>query len=60
MKNKTTNKDSKITNEKPVSLYPLGFKEAVAALLKVKPKERESNEKKDEGRADEKPDKGQE
>jgi hypothetical protein len=28
----------RITNERPVSLYPLSFKEAVSALLKVKPK----------------------
>lgn len=32
---------TKVTNEKPVSLYPLNFKEAVAALLKVKPKPKE-------------------
>jgi len=31
-------KEEKVTNEKPVSLYPLNFKEAVAALLKAKPK----------------------
>jgi len=31
----------RITNEKPVSLYPLSFKEAVSALLKVKPKPKE-------------------
>ena len=31
-------KDTKVTNEKPVSLFPLDFKEALAALLKVKPK----------------------
>jgi hypothetical protein len=31
------NKDKKITNKKPVSLFPLDFKEAVTALLKVKP-----------------------
>jgi len=35
------NKVRKITSEKPVSLYPLNFKEAVAALLKVKPKPKE-------------------
>lgn len=29
--------DKKITNEKPISLYPLDFKEAVAAIMKVKP-----------------------
>ncbi len=43
-------KDSKVTNEKPVSLYPLNFKEAVAALLKVKPnpKKEKAEEKKEE------------
>jgi len=34
-------KEEKVTNEKPVSLYPLNFKEAVAALLKVKPTPKE-------------------
>ena len=48
MKNKTTNKDSKIANEKPVSLYPLNFKEAVAALLKVKPKPKEEPKEQEE------------
>jgi hypothetical protein len=39
MSKKQGEKESnKITNEKPVSLSPLGFKEALAALLKVKPK----------------------
>jgi len=32
---------TKVTSEKPVSLYPLDFKEAVAALLKVKPPPKE-------------------
>ena len=35
----------KTTNEKPVSLFPLDFKEAVAALLKVKPEEEKKKEK---------------
>jgi hypothetical protein len=38
-----TKEEKKITNEKPVSLFPLDFKEAVAAIMKVKP---ESQEKK--------------
>lgn len=44
------NKDEKITNEKPISLSPLDFKEALAALLKVKPKPKEEKveEKKEE------------
>jgi hypothetical protein len=41
---KTTN-ENKTTNEKPVSLYPLDFKEALAALLKVKPKPKEEMDK---------------
>jgi endo-1,4-beta-D-glucanase Y len=43
-------KEEKVTNEKPVSLSPLGFKEALAALLKVKPKPKEekTEEKKEE------------
>ena len=39
-------KDKKITNEKPVSLYPLDFKVAVAALLKVKPEPKTKKPKK--------------
>ncbi|MBE3139113.1 MAG: hypothetical protein IMZ53_00855 [Thermoplasmata archaeon] len=43
-------KEKKITSEKPVSLYPLDFKEAVAAFLKVKPKPKEEKtEEKKEG-----------
>jgi len=38
-------KDSKITNEKPVSLFPLDFKEALAAFLQVKPKSKEEMDK---------------
>jgi hypothetical protein len=41
-------KDSRTTNEKPVSLYPLDFKEAVAALLKVKPKPKEGKLKEEQ------------
>jgi hypothetical protein len=44
-----TNKNGeerKVTNEKPVSLSPLGFKEALAALLKVKPKPKEEKTEK--------------
>lgn len=37
MSKKTYPSSKRITNERPVSLYPLNFKEAVAALLKVKP-----------------------
>ncbi len=46
---------NKTTSEKPVSLAPLGFKEALAALLKVKPKPKVTDEK-----ADTKPPKRQE
>jgi len=31
-------KEGEKTQEKPVSLHPLGFEEAVSDLLKVKPK----------------------
>jgi hypothetical protein len=43
-------KEKKTTSEKPVSLSPLTFKEALAALLKVKPKPKEekTEEKKEE------------
>ncbi len=36
---------AKKTNEKPVSLYPLDFKEALTALLQVKPKSKEEMDK---------------
>jgi hypothetical protein len=39
-------KDKKVTNEKPVSLFPLDFKEAVSAVLKVKPESKEKLKKK--------------
>ena len=46
--------DKKITNEKPVSLFPLDFKEALATLLKVnpKPKEEKTEEEKEEKPSD--------
>jgi hypothetical protein len=40
----------RITNERPVSLYPLSFKEAVSALLKVKPKPKEEPKEQEEQR----------
>jgi len=44
-------KEKKTTSKKPVSLAPLDFKEALAALLKVKPKlKEEKNEEKKEDR----------
>jgi len=36
-----TKEEKKITNEKPVSLFPLSFNEALSAFLKVKPKPQE-------------------
>jgi hypothetical protein len=39
---------NKITNEKPVSLSPLDFKETLAALLKIKPKPKEEKQKKED------------
>ena len=37
--------EKKTTNEKPVSLFPLPFQEALAALLNVKPKPKEEMDK---------------
>lgn len=31
------NKDKKTTNEKPISMYPLDFRDVLAASLKIKP-----------------------
>lgn len=42
----STKEEKKVTNEKPVSLYPLDFREALNALLKVKPKPKEKKPKK--------------
>lgn len=39
------NKDKKTTNEKPISLLPLNFKDALAALLKTKPEPQEKKKK---------------
>jgi hypothetical protein len=36
----------KVTNEKPVSLTPLGFREALLALVKVKPQSKNKKPKK--------------
>lgn len=35
------NEEKKVTNEKPISLKPLNFKEALAAFMKVKPATKE-------------------
>jgi len=40
--------NSKSTNEKPVTLSPLSFKEALEALLKVKPEEEKKEVKEKE------------
>jgi len=40
--------EKKTTSEKPVSLSPLDLKEALSALLKVKPKPKEEQSKKEE------------
>jgi len=42
----STKDEKKITNEKPVSLFPIPFEKALAALLKVKPKPKENKPKK--------------
>lgn len=41
--------DKKVTSEKPVSLSPLEFKEALEALLKVKPKTEKKKDQKRNG-----------
>lgn len=44
MKSKQLNEDDKkVTNEKPVPIAPLGFKEALAGLSKIKPKPKKSD-----------------
>ncbi|NLJ38973.1 MAG: hypothetical protein GX432_09465 [Candidatus Atribacteria bacterium] len=45
---KQDEKNKKTTSEKPVSLNPLGFKEALDALLKVKPEEEKKEDKEKE------------
>lgn len=45
-------KDKKIISEKPVSLAPLNFKEALAALLKIKTKPKEEKDKEKKRRID--------
>ena len=40
-----TKDEKKITNEKPISLFPLNFNEAVSAILKVKPEPKEKKRK---------------
>jgi hypothetical protein len=40
-----TDQKKKPPHEKPVSLFPLPFQEALAALLKVKPKSKEEMDK---------------
>jgi hypothetical protein len=48
------NKDKKTTNEKPISLYPLNFRDVLEASLKIKPepkptKKKQRNQKKTGG-----------
>ncbi|HUI87373.1 MAG TPA: hypothetical protein VLX61_01485 [Anaerolineales bacterium] len=38
--------ETKTTNEKPISLYPLDFKEVLSATLKIKPSPKEKKPKK--------------
>ena len=45
MTSHSNSKNKKTTSEKPVSLNPLNFKEALEALLKVKPEEEKKEEK---------------
>lgn len=41
----TKKDEKKTTNEKPVSLFPLNFRDAVAAVLRVKPKSKAEMDK---------------
>ena len=41
----STKDEKKITNEKPISLFPLNFNEAVAAIMKVKPEPKKEKKK---------------
>lgn len=41
----TSTKQKKVTNEKPISLFPLDFQEALATFLKVKPKSKKETDK---------------
>jgi hypothetical protein len=43
---KAKEQKEKVTNEKPVSLYPLSLKEALEALLQIKPKAKGEKQKK--------------
>ena len=45
----------KTTSEKPVTLSPLNFREALAALLKVKPKPKEEKAEQEKKEENEKP-----
>lgn len=45
MAKKKKDKDRKVTNEKPVSLFPLNFKEALQGLLQTKPPKSKSKPK---------------
>jgi hypothetical protein len=38
----------KVTNERPISLFPLDFKQAVAALLKIKPRRKKKPKPKEQ------------
>ena len=51
----STKDEKKTTNEKPVSLYPLPFNEALSALLKVKPKSKAEMDKAIKGKKKRKP-----
>jgi hypothetical protein len=42
----TKKEEKKITNEKPVSLFPLTFPDAVAAIMKVRPEPQEKKKRK--------------
>lgn len=56
MSNERKNSEEKKTSEKPVSLSPLKFKEALANLLAVWPKKEDKGEKKKEEETSQKED----
>ncbi len=46
MKEKKPEKNKKRGNEKPLSLYPMNFEEAISSLLNTKPPPKETKQKK--------------
>jgi hypothetical protein len=55
METNRENNQKKTTSEKPITLSPLKFREALAALLKVKPKPKEEKAEKEKNEENDKP-----